>query len=402
MPRTSHGPTLKRRKARFKAGKLHQNAAWVIRHGRVEVSTGVAADPTQTKPPKEAEQALADYITRQYNPRNTSDDVKEIDVADVLMVYLADRVGDKADQEKSAEQRHLEQSIGRLNDHFGGKMLSDVNTKLCKGYVAHRIAHGGGEGGARRDLQMLRAAINYHSAENLHYGKVSVWMPEKGEARERWLERSEAAKMIWTAWRYREVQTIHVGPKKGETVVTDRRPLRHIARFLLIGIYTGTRAGAIASAAKVRAPGKSYVDLNQGLFYRKAIGKRATKKRQPPAPLPPRLLAHMRRWDRLGIAKEHFVEFNGKPVQSVKKAFRTVVKEAGIDLTVGQVTPHTLRHTAATWLMQRGVDLWVAAGYLGMTVETLERVYGHHHPEHLSDAVEAITAKNRPMKRAAA
>ena len=43
--------------------------------------------------------------------------------------------------------------------------------------------------------------------------------------------------------------------------------------------------------------------------------------------------------------------------------------------------PHTLRHTAATWLMQLGVDFWVASGYLGMTVETLTTVYGHHHPD---------------------
>jgi integrase len=206
--------------------------------------------------------------------------------------------------------------------------------------------------------------------------------------------------MIWTAWRYRELQTIHVGPNKGQKVITDRLPLRHVARFLLIGCYTGTRAGAIASAAKVRALGKSYVDLERGLYYRKAIGKKATKKRQPPAPLPPRLLAHMRRWDRLGIAKEHFVEYNGKPVLSVKKAFRKVVKEWKIDLSAGPVTPHTMRHTAATWLMQNGTDLWTAAGYLGMTVEVLERIYGHHHhPDYLSEAVEGITAK-RPMKKA--
>ena len=44
-------------------------------------------------------------------------------------------------------------------------------------------------------------------------------------------------------------------------------------------------------------------------------------------------------------------------------------------------TPHTLRHTAATWLMQLGVDFWVASGYLGMTVATLTTVYGHHHPD---------------------
>jgi integrase len=155
----------------------------------------------------------------------------------------------------------------------------------------------------------------------------------------------------------------------------------------------------IASASKLRAIGKSYADLERGMYYRKPIGKKATKKRQPPAPIPPRLLAHMRRWDRLGIAKEHFIEYNGKPVQSVKKAFRNVVKLAKIDTSIENVTPHTLRHTAATWLMQQGVDLWTAAGYLGMTVEMPERVYGHHHHHHLAEAVQGITAK-RPMKKA--
>jgi hypothetical protein len=32
-------------------------------------------------------------------------------------------------------------------------------------------------------------------------------------------------------------------------------------------------------------------------------------------------------------------------------------------------------------MMQNGVDLHQAGGFLGMTVETLERVYGHHHPD---------------------
>src|ERR1700719_3097040 len=50
-------------------------------------------------------------------------------------------------------------------------------------------------------------------------------------------------------------------------------------------------------------------------------------------------------------------------------------------------TPHTLRHTAATWLMQNGVDPWQAAGFLAMSVKTLLEVYGHHHPEYLKDAV---------------
>jgi hypothetical protein len=50
--------------------------------------------------------------------------------------------------------------------------------------------------------------------------------------------------------------------------------------------------------------------------------------------------------------------------------------------------------------MQAGVDLWVTAGYVGMTVETPERKYGHHHPDFLAEAVEGIS--HRPKKAIAA
>jgi integrase len=59
----------------------------------------------------------------------------------------------------------------------------------------------------------------------------------------------------------------------------------------------------------------------------------------------------------------------------------------------GKVTPHTLRHTAATWLMQRGVPIWQAAGFLGMSAEVLERTYGHHHPDYMRAAAHAIGSK---------
>jgi hypothetical protein len=51
------------------------------------------------------------------------------------------------------------------------------------------------------------------------------------------------------------------------------------------------------------------------------------------------------------------------------------------------------KHTAATWLMQRGVPIWQAAGYLGMSSEMIERTYGHHHPDYMRDAAKAITTK---------
>jgi integrase len=125
-----------------------------------------------------------------------------------------------------------------------------------------------------------------------------------------------------------------------------------------------------------------------------AQGKRATNKRQPPAPIPSHLLAHMRRWRRLGLVGGHFVEFNGKPIASVKNAFSRAVKLAGLSTDEGPIVPHTLRHTAATWLMQRGVSIWQASGYLGMSPEVLDRVYGHHSPEHPKGAANAIGTKS--------
>jgi hypothetical protein len=114
--------------------------------------------------------------------------------------------------------------------------------------------------------------------------------------------------------------------------------LQHVARFILIGLYTGSRAGAIAAASPFPEPGRSFVDLDRGIFYRRPIGKRATKKRQTPAPIPPRLLAHMRRWKSQKLIATCFVEFNGKPVSSVKKGFRSAVRLARLP---GKVTPHT-------------------------------------------------------------
>jgi integrase len=107
-------------------------------------------------------------------------------------------------------------------------------------------------------------------------------------------------------------------------------------------------------------------------------------------------LAHLRRWKRRG--QRFAIEWNGNPVLSVDKAFANVVADAGLGR---DVTPHVLRHTAATWLMQAGTDMWEAAGYLGMTIEMLSQRYGHHHPNHLAGAKRAFT-RHRKLNKAVA
>jgi integrase len=83
----------------------------------------------------------------------------------------------------------------------------------------------------------------------------------------------------------------------------------------------------------------------------------------------------------------------------VKNGFARAVEVAKLDLSEGNVTPHTLRHTAATWLMQLGTDPWEAAGYLGMSVKVLLDTYRHHHPDYMREASGAITRKRETTKR---
>ncbi|ARQ00092.1 tyrosine-type recombinase/integrase [Pseudorhodoplanes sinuspersici] len=377
MPTVSKGVRLWWRKPRRnKAGKVIKRGTWIIIDDRKHHATGCFAGETER-----AQQKLAAYIAAKYKPKRKERPLDQIKIADVLSIYLDFKDPDGVNTK-------LAKRIGRLNDHCGNDTLDQVNGDYCRDYAKKR----GNEGGSRRDLEDFRAAIRHHQSEGYHRENVKVALPAKGEARDRWFERSEAAHLLWTCWRHREIQTIHRGPRKGQKVETDKRPLRHLARFIIIGLRMGNRAATIASASPIKGDGRSFVDLDRGVFYRLPQGKKETNKRQPPAPIPPRLLAHMRRWVRKGIAVNHFVEWNGKPVKSVKTSFKTAVKLARIE----HASPHTLRHTAATWLMQNGAPMWEAAGFLGMSEKTLRETYGHHHPDFMSGAIAAI--EGRPIK----
>jgi integrase len=68
-----------------------------------------------------------------------------------------------------------------------------------------------------------------------------------------------------------------------------------------------------------------------------------------------------------------------------RRSWKDAVERSGLD---GQITPHTLRHSRATHLMQAGVPIWEAAGALGMSAQVLEATYGHHHSDYQRQAAE--------------
>jgi integrase len=372
MSARSKGARLWLRRARRDAdARITHTATWVIRDGEHQEGTGYGADDRRA-----AERALTAYLTRKHLAQATIKGDRhpsQTPVADVLALYARDIAP------RHARPRETAQRIKQLIGFFGDKTLAAINGTLCRQYVAQRST----DAAARRELEDLRAAINHHRREGLCSEIVEIVLPDERPPRERWLTRTEAARLIRTAWRYREVQ-------RGKE--TDRRSRRHVAKFILLSLYTGTRAAAVCGAALQPMPGRGWIDLDRGIFYRRPAGRKETKKRQPAIPLPNEILTHLRRWKRRG--QRFAVEWNRQPVKDVDKAFAHAVKDAGLG---PDVTPHTLRHTAATWLMQAGTDLWEAAGYLGMTVEMLHDRYGHHHPDHLAGARNAFSRHRRQL-----
>lgn len=352
MPRHAKGPRLWLAPARADG----TGAKWIIRDGPRQRGTGLG--PGASGAEKEA--ALAAYLAEKHTEvvSTGSRDPSAILVVDVLAKYVRDK---PRDYETILR-------VKALRAFWGGLRLSNVTGDNCRAYAATRTS-----GAARRELEDFRAAINHHRREGLHDKIVSVVLPEKGAARERWLTRQEAAHLILTTWRYREQQNFRA---------TDRRTRRHIARFMLVARYMGSRAAVICSASieKKRPAGRAWIDLTSGLFYGRAEGERATRKRKQLVRVPLPLLAHLRRWRRAG--QRYVVEWNRKPVLRITKAHAAAVAAAGLG---PDVTPHTWRHSLATWLMQAGKEPWAVAGFIGMSVETLLRVYGHHHPDHSAD-----------------
>jgi integrase len=334
-------------------------AAWFILDRGRQIATRCGAEDREG-----AERALSDYVIAKWEPSGKKS-AEHVAVADAIALYLRDVAPGHSRPWQTAAR------ADRLLKFFGDKRVSQISGALCRMYVKQR----GSEAAAQRELNDLKAALLYHHREGYLRDRVAVWIPPRAPPRTRWLTRQEAALLIRMAWR--------------------RPAMRHIARFALVALYTGARAGRICSAALGPASDRGYIDLEHGLFIPQA-GRIETKKRQPSIRLPRRLLAHLRRWRKSG--QRYVVEWRGQPVARMDHGFRDAVGLAGLQ----DVSAHTLKHTAITWLLQRGVPIWEVAGYTGTSAQTIGRVYGHHSADHLAGVLAALDRPGRqipPMER---
>lgn len=351
MPEHAKGPRLYWHKSRGK---------WVIRDtGRPETATGTADRGI-------AERCLAEYIARKDRPAGPSHP-DYILIADVLAIYGKEHGTTVKDPVR------IGSAIEALLPFWGKLAVSTIKAETCRRYAKSRSTTKGMPRGKtrpvspatiRRELGTLRAALSYCHAEGYLTHAPPVTLPEKPPARDVWLTRDEAARLIRAA----------------------RRSARgkHLARFILLCLYTGTRKSAALGLQFVPNTRGGWVDVERGLLYRRGSAERQSNKRQPTVRIPDRLMAHLRRWHSKGA--RFVVEYQGARVADIKTGWAAICDDAGLP----NVTPHTLRHTAITWAMQRGARAWDAAGFFGASVKTIEEVYGHHADDHQESARAAL------------
>ncbi|MBY0431917.1 MAG: site-specific integrase, partial [Rhodospirillales bacterium] len=224
-------------------------------------------------------------------------------------------------------------------------------------------------GTARRELGALKAALNWCREEGYLTEVPVVWLPEKPKSRQRWLTRKEAAALLRAAR-------------------AEEKSRLHLPLFILLGLYTGARRDAILSLQWHPNTAGGWVDLERGLIDFQG-GRATTNKRRSHIPIPARLLTFLRH--ARARTRQYVIEFEGKPVANVRRSFSRSCADAGLK----NVTPHTLRHTAVTWLVQSGVSLWEVAQWVGMSVDMIEQVYGHHAPDKFKRVQQVISRGGR-------
>lgn len=351
MSRRNQGPRL-----RWFDRRSCYYVVWTERGRSRERSTGTADR-------EQAETFFAEWMQRRGRRTGPSDPV-HLYVTDVLNDYAKER------GPKVAAENRIGYAVSALADFWEARAVADVTPQTCGQYVEHRLREEirpkskkkwrRSTGTARRELGVLRAAINYAHRSGRITRPVAVELPESPQPRDRWLTRQEAARLIRAA----------------------RTPQARLYMpvFILLGLYTGRRKESILS---LRWP---QVDLEAGRIDFDLPGRKRTNKKRGKVRIPPRLLPHLRRLRKRGSDLGYVLHIDGARIGEIQRGFAAACKRAGLD----GVTPHTLRHTAATWLMQSKTDPWQASGFLAMSLPTLLKTYGHHHPDHMQEAAENI------------
>lgn len=301
--------------------------------------------------------------------RNQATPGVALTVADLWAVYFRKHV------ERNTESANNTKAMwAGLSVKFGALTLSSVSQDTVDEYEdAREEGDIGGQAVTastiRRELGALRACFNWCAKRGIVAKALlpDFDLPAEGRPSDRWLSADEIERLLAAARA--------VSKKKDKTGRMGRGE-----RFLWIGLQTSKRSAAIR---ELRWP---FVDWQTNVIDFDVPGRKITKKRRGVVPISTALRGPLLQMYKERLSDDGHVLDSPAPVLRLVK---TIAKEAG----VADVTPHVLRHTAATNMARAGMPLWKVAKILGNTTAMVERVYAKHAPDDLREAIDTITGK---------
>ncbi|WP_290957462.1 site-specific integrase [Hyphomonas sp.] len=241
----------------------------------------------------------------------------------------------------------------KIDKHFGHLEPRHITQSLVNGYATTHNHNSGST--IATDIIYLRAIVNWAIRNKIVdiTAKILVEMPvRRSPPRERWLTKDEARRLIEAA------------------------TAAHVKLFLRVGFATGHRSRAILD-----------LKWDQVNFDTRKIdfGEGWGNKRRALVAINEGLLPHLKEaYD--NRCCQYVIEYGGHHITDVRTGIRAACKRAGIEV----ITPHVMRHSAATWMAESGVPIEDACTFLAMTPTTFRKVYAKHNPNHLSEAAGAL------------
>ena len=247
-------------------------------------------------------------------------------------------------------------NIKTLRRYFDGMTLDQIDPKAIQDMTADRLKHGVSRSTCNRQRAELSKFFNCMIDWNLYDGsnpcrRVKRFMESAGRFRS--LKPDEADRLINCA-------SVHLKP------------------IIIAALHTGGRLGEIL---KLRWRD---VDLDGGMVYFHQDNTKSGKLRQ--VPISDTLMKALRTLPHLGEDDPIF-SFAGHAIGTVRTAFTT----ARIRADLGRdVTFHTLRHSMASFFVQRGGDLYALQMLLGHSTIGLTQRYAHLSPTYIASTVRFI------------
>ena len=292
----------------------------------------------RTRDIDEARRRLADHVA---TPAGDT-------VGDLVTVYLADK-------DKTAIRAiDLHGSWKNAKAHFGHLRPDQITRDVCRAYTKDRSKAGRKPATIRKEIECVRAAVNFNKK-----GAASVWeLPAPPPHRDRALSRAEAIRLARAA-----------------------RGFPHVRAFVVLSLCTAARSSALLGLTWDRVDfARRIITLSLGDDL---DGQRKNRARVPMNARAYRYLRVLYGWRTC----DHVIEWGGTGLGSIKKGFGAAATRAGFD----DVTPHTLRHTAASWMVMAGVPIVEVSKLMGHSDSRVTfRVYAHLAPDYLQGAAKAL------------